>query len=315
MKNRTFDAKKASLVFLLAFLIAQIVLSVWQTILKYILALFDYHDASNYTQNPFLYLVFAIGQLAVFVAIFVICYKRYNLKDSMKQEKLSAKWLTIFVCLGVVTMFALSYFVNYFTTVLNLLGRPSSSLPYAIDNWSSYLCSLVSLAIFPAIGEELLFRATIFNGLKSKGKLYAIVMSSVMFAIFHFSLDQLYYPLLFGMLLGIAYAYTDNIIIPMSMHFVNNALNITLQFISSTQTSQNSILFTVIGIIIYLGILSYGLYLVHKKEETNVATLKAPKPQEYQAKSTQSSVARSERLQIALPIALMVCLYLILIFV
>ncbi len=305
MDSKKFDAKKSALVFLLAFLVAQIVMSIWQIVLLSILKACNYHNANNFLSNPYLYCVYSLGQFAVFVSIFIICYKKFGLKDEIKQEKLDIKWLLTFLALGVVTMFALSNFVNYFTTALNLLGQPSNVLQYSIDSWPSYLCSIVSLAVLPAVGEELLFRGTIFNGLKQKGKLYAVVMSSVMFAIFHFSLSQLYYPLLFGMLLGLAYAYTDNIYVPIGMHFLNNALNLTLQFVSSSGTISTPKLWTVIvGVVIYLLILFFCLLKVNEKEPDT-----AP-----QTQKKKDKFFKSDNFKIAWPIAIMVVLYILLVF-
>lgn len=300
-KNR-FDAQKSSLVFLLAFLFAQIGLSIWQTILKSILKACHYSNVEHYTSNAWLYMLFALAQLLIFVGIFAICYKKFNLKAEIKQEKLNPKWFVIFMLFGVVAMFALSPFINLFSTFLNLLGKPSSGLSYSLDNWQNYLLSLISLAVFPAIGEELLFRGAIFNGLKSKGKLFAVVMSSVMFSIFHFNLSQLYYPLLFGMLLGLAYAYTDNLWVPIGMHFLNNALNLTIQFAFKTSSSSISIVAIIIGAVIYLGILFFCLYLASKKDNTEDIT-----------ESKSSTELKKENFHIAWPILIMIFFYIALI--
>lgn len=275
MKQSNFDTKKSSLIFLMAFLIAQIVLTFWQSILKFILKSFHYHNVDNFVSNPFLYMIFTLAQTLVFVGIFIFSLKQLNLKKEIKQKRFDWKLALIFIAFGIISIFSLAYFINYVSMTLNLLGQPSTSLPYQINDWFSYVFSIISLAILPAVGEELLFRATIFNGLKSKSKLFAVVMSSIMFTIFHFSLSQFYYPLLFGMLLGIAYATTENIFVPMIMHFLNNAINITLQFATNNSYSSPKIYMVIIGIVVYLAILFASLLILYKKEnksnEPNVA--------------------------------------------
>ncbi len=293
MKDNNFDAQKSSLVFLCSFLIAQFVLSFWQIILKSILTAFHYHNVDNFLSNPFLYMIFTLAQTLVFVGIFVFSIKQLNLKKEIKQKPLNWKTYFAFVVMGIISIFALSYFINYFTVVLNLFGEPSTSLPYAIDSWSSYLFSIISLAILPAIGEELLFRATLFNGLKSKGKLYAVVMSSVMFMIFHFNLSQLYYPLFFGMLLGIAYATTDNIIVPITMHFLNNALNITLQFFSKSGYSSTKLYQVIIGVVIYLVVLFISLLVMSNSEDKGNHQLKKTKSSSLVAEKENKSTNKS----------------------
>lgn len=320
MKKKEFGRKESSLVFLLAFLFAQIALTVWRLVLSFVLSLFKYRNVDNFFNKPYGYCIFSIMQLAVFVGIFIYFYKSTNLKEHISNTKINIKWLLVFILFGIVTMFGLSYFINHFSLVLNLLGKPSSTLPYDLNNWNSYIFSIISLAIFPAVGEELLFRGTILNGLKSKGKLYAIIMSSLMFSIFHFNLSQLFYPILFGMILGITYVLTNNLIVPICIHFVNNALNLTLQFaLRNNQVSGISPLYlAIIGAIIYLGILIYLVYLLYKKEKQEILSATSQEIANNHTtideidKSKETSFFQSEKFKFYCPLIFMLILYIIL---
>lgn len=275
MVKREFSYKEASLTFFLSFIISQFVVGVGQFLINSILSFsgFSAEKISNFTSTPLGYLLISIFQLASFVGVFIFCYKTTDLSKNF-HKKTKNNWnILIFIALGIISMFSLSYFINYFTTLLNLKGQPSSTLPYEINSPLSFICSIISLAVFPAIGEELIFRATILNGLKKKNKLFALVISSVMFTIFHFNLSQLFYPFLFGLLLGLSYLITDNIYVPILMHFANNALNITLQYLLNSEIFVISISNTVLmilGIIIFIIIIAVLLYIMYKKEKAEL---------------------------------------------
>ena len=79
--------------------------------------------------------------------------------------------------------------------------------------------------------EELIFRGVMFNRLKIRiGILPAMIISSFIFAIGH-DFGGITSAFLFGICMCLLYLKTDNILIPMSVHFLNNVvatlLNIT----------------------------------------------------------------------------------------
>jgi hypothetical protein len=79
-----------------------------------------------------------------------------------------------------------------------------------------------------SLSEELLFRGYILNNLLMSGKRYnALILSSVIFALFHSinpNLTLLAFVNIFlaGMLLGSSYIFTQNIWFPLSLHLFWN---------------------------------------------------------------------------------------------
>lgn len=96
---------------------------------------------------------------------------------------------------------------------------------------------LLVVALMPAIGEEILFRGLIFGGIRenrknrhpkeapSRAAIYAILISAVVFGVFHMSLVKFFTTFL----LGAAFAYIvskgGSIYVTMLLHFVNNAVS------------------------------------------------------------------------------------------
>lgn len=272
MEKRTLSFKEGAIAFLVAFLLSQLLIFAGQLVVSGILATQGYTQSqmANFLQSAPGTLITQACQCASFVAIFLYFFKTTSLKHDCKNLKTSPKLYAMFIGLGLITMFALTNLINYFTLFLNLNGTASSIIGYTIKDTSNYLLSILSLAVLPAIGEELMFRGVLYNAFGKKNKLLGILLSSLSFALFHFNLSQLVYPFLFGLLLSIAYAYTENILVPISIHFANNFVNLTMQYASNSNSfglSSNIILWTIIGIIVFIGLLSLLFILLSKKEK------------------------------------------------
>ncbi|NOX87021.1 MAG: CPBP family intramembrane metalloprotease [Chlorobi bacterium] len=99
--------------------------------------------------------------------------------------------------------------------------------------YSGLAVNLVVVALIPAFGEELLFRATGINLLKelTKNVHWAIIISSFVFAFLHFQFLSFLPRFLLGMLLGYLFVITKNIWIPVFAHFVNNASSIIIFYL------------------------------------------------------------------------------------
>lgn len=99
--------------------------------------------------------------------------------------------------------------------------------PEAIDPFTFFIEAITSV-IFAPILEELVFRGVLFNRLKIRtGIIAAMIISSAIFAIGH-EFGGMTSAFLFGMCMCIIYLKTDNILMTMSIHFLNNLLAVFL---------------------------------------------------------------------------------------
>ena len=100
--------------------------------------------------------------------------------------------------------------------------------PESVDPLT-YLLEVVSSVIFAPILEELVFRGVLFNRLKIRtGIIAAMIISSAIFAIGH-EFGGMTSAFLFGMCMCIIYLKTDNILMTMSIHFINNLVAVILE--------------------------------------------------------------------------------------
>lgn len=93
---------------------------------------------------------------------------------------------------------------------------------------------VISSIIFAPILEELIFRGVLFNRLKIRiGIIPAMILSSALFGIGH-SFGGMISAFLFGMCMCILYLKTDNILVGMTVHFLNNLIFVILEFLGIT---------------------------------------------------------------------------------
>ncbi|MEZ6133981.1 MAG: ABC transporter permease subunit/CPBP intramembrane protease [Pirellulaceae bacterium] len=91
------------------------------------------------------------------------------------------------------------------------------------------LVVLLLFAMLPAIVEELAFRGFIFGGLlRQQGALRAIVVSALFFGFTHTLLQQSISAAMMGLVLGVIAWRTAGVVCTIIVHFINNALGITL---------------------------------------------------------------------------------------
>ncbi|MBQ7880230.1 MAG: CPBP family intramembrane metalloprotease [Clostridia bacterium] len=265
MKKRNLTIFDAGIAFVLAFVLAQFTSAIGVSITKFIMQAIGKtnEQISIFFDTAWGYLLQALFMNIAFVLVF-IWYRRHINKHELlaKPNSNTAKYILKAVIIGVVSMFLLSGVLNYFQSLVDKLGFTSSSLPYQLNSPKNYIISLISLAVIPAVCEELIFRGVLVNALKGKGYTFAIIFSSIMFSIFHFSPSQLIYPICFGLILSIVYLRTNNIFVPMLLHFINNALSLSIQYFSNGSAeafthSASMLIYAIITLLIWVVIMVY----------------------------------------------------------
>jgi membrane protease YdiL (CAAX protease family) len=84
----------------------------------------------------------------------------------------------------------------------------------------------VSIAIAAPILEELIFRGVILSYLLGhKSEWAAILFSALLFGLVHLSPDQMFFAFFAGIFLGYVYIKSQNILVPIFFHALNNAIN------------------------------------------------------------------------------------------
>jgi len=111
-----------------------------------------------------------------------------------------------------------------------LILRPPPPVPYFDPLY--FLQTVIYMLFFVALGEELLFRAIIQRSLTAfMEPMSGIFWASIIFAAMHTvwrSIPELFFVFGTGLLLGIVYFKTENLVGPIVIHAVNNIMLIAI---------------------------------------------------------------------------------------
>lgn len=117
--------------------------------------------------------------------------------------------------------------LNAFASVLSSGGNQGAEDVNSYPIW----LALIVFAIVPAIVEEYVFRGVILEEYRDvMGTKAAILMSSVFFALLHFSLGSVLYGFFFGLVFALVRLSTNNLVMTMAMHVTFNGLNVLLSY-------------------------------------------------------------------------------------
>ncbi len=240
--------------------------------------------------NGNLYLSMAILQFLVFLLpSFFFCKLRgQNYTPRLKLmpfglEKIIFVVFAVFVMILACTTVRLGlYYLGFSPAEYTLYG---TGIPTVNVNIYDQVYILIVFALIPAVTEEFLFRGIMYAEYEESGAVSAILLTSVLFAMMHFSLPD--FPVYFcgGVLMGLVLYITQSVIASMIVHFVYNLYSLFLEsylfrFISRP---ENNIFF--VFILISLLLLFLTLMFSEAERVLYANGLKAKATPTYAAKS------------------------------
>lgn len=189
--------------------------------------------------------------------------------ELLMEKKLKPLGILISATMAIV---AIAGFILLTTVVMQLFMSmgfaPSGAMK--IEGWWQYIACVIVVALLPAVIEELLFRGLILRGVKGYGTVRAVVISAVLFMLFHLNPAQTVFQLVLGVILACVVLLTGNLFYGMILHFANNFAIVTYTFITGDPSFTVGfsfgwvlavVLSTVFGVL-----LLYGLMKAVKKD-------------------------------------------------
>lgn len=174
--------------------------------------------------------VFGTQMIILLVPLSMVVYTKRDVRQTYGFRGTSAAG-----CLGAAFLITGLFLINIVisTWLVRLLPGSAENVGTAFSEilGGNALAGLFVLAAAPAVCEEMLFRGVILHSLKAKYRVSsAIVITAVLFGIFHMSLVKLIPTGLLGLALCIVAWWTDSIYPAMLMHFINNAISVAVMY-------------------------------------------------------------------------------------
>jgi membrane protease YdiL (CAAX protease family) len=132
---------------------------------------------------------------------------------------------------------------------------------------------IIGISIMAPITEELLFRGVVQGEFrKAMPEPVAIVLQAVIFAFYHLQPVQISYALIPGLLLGMAYAWSRSIWVPILMHMLFNFLGSVLPILVGDDAMLNQIVATAQIAFIAAGLVAAIFFYMNRRRGPIIST-------------------------------------------
>lgn len=176
--------------------------------------------------NPYLALV--IIQLIVYAvpAVFFCRLRGVDYAKGLRLRLFRANHL-LFMLLALIAMIAGSALINL--AVFKIFPESGAAAVTSVNAQGQELFfAVIALAVLPALTEEFLFRGVILTEYQAVSVPFAVIMSSLLFAMMHLNPVRLPAYFFCGILLAIVAYATRSVFAPMLVHLLNNIVTLFL---------------------------------------------------------------------------------------
>ncbi len=162
--------------------------------------------------------------LILLLPVLLYWRKRPEIAGALRMSRPKGKHVAIAAGAGFVGLFLSSYIGTLWSVFLQALGLR------LVDNSMSIgagpmglVAALLGYAVLPAICEEMTFRGAMLGAYERNGTARAVVITSVLFALLHASVEGFPVQLMLGLVMAHFAVNSDSIFPAMVCHFVHNA--------------------------------------------------------------------------------------------
>jgi len=191
-------------------------------------------------------------------------------------NKINYKVVLISLALGILCFIINIAVSSLFNGVLTFTGYRFSSSGGKDYSTINFIIDVITVALLPAICEEFIHRGVLLQGIKHIGFKKAIVISSILFGLVHFNIQQVSYAIVVGLIMGFVSVVAKNIYPAMIIHFVNNFISTYISYadkngwiggnildrVQSLLTSGKSLWIFSISALILIAVVSLLFFLV-----------------------------------------------------
>ena len=167
--------------------------------------------------------------------LFLYARRRPGLSESLRLNPLPGLSVLSLALLGLLSVYAASALTAAWGVGLDALGLRAPGATPMPRTERELALSILTMAAFPAVCEELLFRGFVLSAWESRGTRYAIGVTAVLFALLHGNLYGIPAYLLVGAVAGYLAFALDSLYAAMIYHTVYNASCLVLPYLASGQ--------------------------------------------------------------------------------
>jgi len=219
-------------------------------------------DMLGVDNRTFLLIYSAVYALSMGLPMLVVMIGKNRIFPLSPAKSMRGSTAFLGILGGVGVCMAANIVTSYILAFLEQFGVTVPETPQMMVNTpESYLLNLFTIAVLPALLEEMVFRGCVLRLFRSYGDGFAIIVSATTFSLMHGNIRQIPFAFIVGLVLGWLYVVTNNIWIPIMVHFINNGVSVSMEYLGFFLPEETVGVFYTL-IIIALAIIGLGAGLV-----------------------------------------------------
>lgn len=194
------------------------------------------------------YVVNILFQWLVFAVPALLYYQKHpEMEPYLRLRSFDPLCALTIIMAAIVGTIVLNWIALYWIILLDALGLSVTLTSSITTQNGTELIWMLAYAVFaPAVFEEILFRGFLLPSLESKSIWFAIIISGLLFAVLHVSLEALPAHILLGFVLAMLVLSTGSLYASMLYHAVHNGVIVLINFFStSVDATTESLLISV----------------------------------------------------------------------
>ena len=177
------------------------------------------------------------------ISAFHCLIKRKSFATLFPFEKMGGKMAAMLSVIGLAIALASNYAADLTTDVFSLFGLQNQGGDMLGDgSMPAVLLYFLTVAVLPAFAEEFAFRGVIMGTLRPYSEGLALLVSSAAFALMHGNFVQIPFTFCCGLAFGFVVLKTNSLLPSIIIHFLNNALAVTADVLSSYHIVSDEII-------------------------------------------------------------------------
>lgn len=158
-----------------------------------------------------------------------------------------------------------SIFTGLFSTFVDILFGIEFTQPDDVSDYNSAIgifSSVFATAVVPAFVEEFAIRGVVLQSLRKYGDKFAILMSSLVFALMHGNMIQIPFAFIAGLALGYAAVKTGSLWTGIIIHFINNSMAVLSMISVERLSAKGSSMFAMglYAVVFLIGLICLAVY-------------------------------------------------------
>lgn len=158
--------------------------------------------------------------------------KKIDLKSSLRLNKLKGSVVIKIFFLSMVLIPIIAFGNLLMMTILSYFGKAVTQETPTAQTLLGLFKYLFLIAFSAGLCEEVFFRGMILDAYENDtNKKFAVIVSAVLFGVFHFNLQNLIGPILLGLVFGYLVILTDSIWSGILAHMLNNGIAVIMSYV------------------------------------------------------------------------------------